>query len=60
MTGAQDGRLTDDHRRRLRELERAKKPTEWQRGELAALRLHAVRPDDQRRVQDLSERWASR
>lgn len=60
MNSAQDGRLSEDLRRRLDALEKLKKPSEWQRGELAALRRSAIRPDDVRRVQDLSERWATR
>jgi hypothetical protein len=60
MTGPADDRLTEDLRRRLRELEKLRKPTPWQRGELAAIRRSALRPADVQRVQDLTERWSTR
>lgn len=59
MTGPQDG-LSEDLRRRLAALERLRKPTPWQRGELAAIRRSAIQPGDVRRVEDLAERWATR
>lgn len=57
MNSAQDGRFTDDHRRALRALEKLRKPTEWDRGLLSALRQFAIRPADVQRVQDLTEKW---
>lgn len=50
--------LSDDLRAKLTHLETLKKPSEYNRGQLSALRLQATSHADQRRAEELAARWA--
>ena len=49
---------TEDQRREFDRLERVERPSEWERGTLAALRMTAQGDADHRRAQALTDRWA--
>lgn len=48
--------LSDDQRERLGVLERVQQPTDWQRGEAAALRMSSS-GEDRERAETLLRRW---
>lgn len=52
------GGLTDDLRAQLTHLESLTSPSEYNRGVLSAIRLHATADADQRRTEELAARWA--
>lgn len=51
------GKWTDDQRARMAVLERVKKPTAVQRGQLRALRMTTWQDGETRRAEDLARRW---
>lgn len=55
--GIRTSGLTERDRARLSALEATQTPTEWQRGELSALRIRAASADDQRRTAALTRKW---
>lgn len=51
------GGLSDEQRANLDQMERLSNPTQWQRGQLAAMRHCADNEQDRQRMQALDAKW---
>lgn len=64
MTNMTRGTLRDqwtpDQREQMRTLERLRRPSQWDRGALAALAATTCQPGESGRVERLRERWAKK
>jgi hypothetical protein len=52
--------LNDEQRKRLADLETVSRPSEWSRGELAAIRACATLDSEQARIARLAAKWTDR